>query len=243
MVSQEDFAESYRTLRTAISGKTRGHRDKSFLVTSARSGEGKTSLAVSLAISFTEPGHRVLLIDGDTQAPNASRVLKLKPGFGLSDALVGDRTARECVVPSGIPQLDVLVCQANGKGMAGLLDSRTAESVLNALGDSYDYIILDSPPALSASDALVWATVVDGVVLASFIGETDRTAMGLTCERLEAVGARILGSVAANVPWNSRFYSYSSTSYERQQRGGDRDAGARQHPLLNARLGDEVHSS
>ncbi len=237
IINEEDFAESYRLIRTALNGCSRGRNDKVYLITSARSGEGKTSLAVSLAISLTEPGHRVLLIDGDTQCPNAGRILKIKPTVGLRDALEGKRSPRECIMSSGVTGLEVMVCRSNGQSLSGLLDTRTAKRILDDLRETYDYIILDSPPTLSTADALVWASAVDGVILSSFIGHTDRVAMQMARERLESVGGQILGVVTSNVPHNSRFYSYSTTSTEREQ-GHERDVGP--HPLLMAhRLDDK----
>jgi len=180
-------------------------------VTSPQAGEGKTSLAVSLAVSLTESGRRVLLVDGDIQAPQIARLLKLAPSCDLKGVLLGSRSIRESVVESGIAGLDVLADSANGDTARGALNSQSAIDLVKQAADQYEYVVIDSPPVLGAADALFWAHAVDGVILASLVGRSDRKAIRLALQRLASVGATLLGSVIANVSVTESYYSYSAS--------------------------------
>ena len=214
LISKEDFVESYRVIRATLAAMgPEGSPPKSLLVTSAQAGEGKTSLAVSLALSLAEPGSRVLLVDGDVQGPQVARLLKLKPPHDLRDALSGKHPVSECATNSGVPGLDVLVARINGHSSRGVLNSRSAARVIAEAATLYDHVVIDSPPALGAADALSWAHVADGVIVASLVGGSNRTAMKLACQRLCSVNANLLGAVTANVSSSEAYYSYSATSY------------------------------
>lgn len=212
-VTKEHFLESYRVIReTLASLAPDGEAPKSLLVTSAQAGEGKTSLAVSLAISLAELGSRVLLIDGDVQAPQIGKLLRLNPPCSLRTVLAEQRSLPDAVAACSVAGLDVLVTRSNGDAARHLLNTRTARRLLHEAAGIYDHIVIDSPPALGAADALVWAHAADGVVLSSLVGMSDRNAVRLACQRLQSVGANLLGSVIANVSINETYYSYSTTS-------------------------------
>lgn len=213
-VTQEDFIESHRVVRAALCGLgENGSAPQTILVTSAQAGEGKTSLAVSLASSLAEPGVRVLLIDGDLQAPVIGKLLKISPLDGLASALRGDRSLADAVVRSPLAGVDVLVADLNGGAARGVLDNRSAARLIEVAAGSYDHIVIDSPPLLGAADALVWAQVSDGVILSSLAGQSDRVAMRLAHQRLRTVSARVLGAVVGNVPRSDAYYSTSSYRY------------------------------
>jgi len=212
-VTREDFIESYRLIRATLSAVgPDGTPPKSILVTSAQAAEGKTSLAVSLAASLAEPGSRVLLIDGDIQAPGIGRLLQLTPPGGLETVLLGKQTLAESVATTNLPGVDVLVAGLNGEVISHSLNYRSASRIMREATKIYDHIVIDSSPALSAANTLVWAHVVDGVILSSLASQSDTVAMRLACQRLKSVGANLLGSVIGNVSRKESFYSYSASA-------------------------------
>lgn len=211
-VTKEDFIESYRWVRATLSAIGEdGSPPKSILITSAQAAEGKTSLAVSLAASLAEPGNRVLLIDSDLQAPGIKRLLKLNPTGGLETLLQGKKTLAECVTMSNLPGVDVLAAGINGDVANQSLNYRSATRILQEAAKSYDHIVIDSSPALSAANTLVWAHIVDGVVISSLASQSNTVAMRLACQRLKSVGANLLGSVIGNVSQKESFFSYSAS--------------------------------
>lgn len=230
-VTRDHFLESYRLIRETLANLgAEGVAPRTILVTSAQAGEGKTSLAVSLAISLAEPGARVLLIDGDVQAPQIGKLLKLPARGDLRSVLSEDHELKEAVVDSGVAGLDVLIGRSNGQSAKDILNSKTAQRLVRLAAEQYDHVVIDSPPALGAADALVWAHAVEGVVLASLVGHSDRRAMRLAHQRLLTVGAKVLGSVIANVSIHESYYSYSTASCP--DPGGKSPGGKRRTPPL-----------
>jgi capsular exopolysaccharide synthesis family protein len=234
-ITKEHFLESYRLIRASLSSLgSEGNPPRSMLITSAQAAEGKTSLAVSLAISLAEPGARVLLIDGDIQSPQISRLLSVKPHGNLRQVLLGERELSHCITHSGIKGLDILAGHSNGQTARSVLNMRSAQQVLRQAVEAYDHVVVDSPPALGAADSLVWARAVEGVIVTSLLGYSDRKAIRIACQRLTSVGARLLGSVVANVSMKESYYSYSTTSCRGEgslalpHRGGP----SRRSPLL-----------
>lgn len=223
-ITEGEFAESYRLVRAclAVAGPD-GAPPKSILATSAQACEGKTSLAVSLAASLAEAGHHVLLIDGDIQGPQIERALRLTGVHTLKEVLTGEVPLSDAVVHSGMAQLDVLVARLNSSTARGVLNPRTAIRLIREAAAQYDYVIVDSPPALGAADAVVWAEAVDGVILSSFAGQSDSHAMRLACQRLRSVGARILGAVMCNLSIKDGYYSYSTSAASARSMSARRD--------------------
>ncbi len=212
-VTEEDFAESYRLVRANLAGLGEdGSPPRSLLVTSAQACEGKTSLAVSLAASLAESGSRVLLIDGDIQAPQIGQVLNLATSHTLREVLLREQPLAKAVVHSRLPNLDVLVAGINGHSARGVLDSRSANRLLREAVKEYDHVVVDSPPSLGAADALAWAQAVDGVILSTFANFSNSRAMKIACQRLGMVQARLLGAVVCNTSIKESYYSYSSSS-------------------------------
>ena len=212
-VTQEDFAECYRLVRVNLLSAGAGSPSpKTVLVTSAQSGEGKTSLAVSLAASLAELGGRVLLVDGDIQYPRIGEVLTLTGPRSLKDVLSGERELADCTMASRLSGLHVLIARLNGDSARGLLDNQSAARLVKQAAGRYDHVIIDSPPALGAADALVWAQAADGVVLSTFAGQSSIKATQMACQRLKMVGSKLLGAVICNLSTSAGFYSYSSSS-------------------------------
>lgn len=211
LISEEDFRESYRMVIATLGSLGRdGRVPGSILVTSAQPCEGKTSLAVSLAACLAETGERVLLIDGDVQAPQIRQVLKLNPPSCLRGVLLGQHSLAESVEHSNVRGLDVLVSGTNGDSARELLNSHSAGKLLTTASGLYDHVVIDSPPVLGAADALVWARAVEGVIISSFAGYSNLKIMRQAYRRLTSVGANILGAVACNVSVRE---SYQSQSY------------------------------
>lgn len=209
-VQQDDFVESYRIVRASLAGiSSDGTPPRTILVTSAHPEEGKTSLAVSLAASLAEPGARVLLIDGDVQGPQIGQMLKLPRCSGLKELLDGKHTLVEAVLPSSLKGVDVLACDLNGGTARGALNHRSATRVIDEAIHQYDHVVIDSPPTLGAADAMVWARIVDSVVISCLAGHSDREAVKAAIARLRTVTRRVTGVVVGNVSVRDGQYSTS----------------------------------
>jgi Mrp family chromosome partitioning ATPase len=125
----------------------------------------------------------------------------------------------------------VLVGRANGQTARGTLTLQSAAELIGRAATCYEYVVIDSPPVLGAADSLFWAHAVDGIILTSMVGHSDRKAIRLACQRLTAMGGRLLGSVIANVSHSEAYYSCSAGSVSSDRSHG-KDAAKRVPPLV-----------
>lgn len=210
--SRSPIAEAYKQLRTSILLSSAGHAPKTLLVTSGKPGEGKTTTVINTAISLADTGARVLIIDADLRRPMVHNVLKLVNAAGLSTAL--SRTMNEQDVLSLIDQppgtkLHVMTSGPIPPNPAELLGSNQMRQLLQTLEPHFDQIVIDSPPVTNVTDAVLLASMVDGVVLVVHGGRSTRELARRTRQLLRSVNARIFGVVLNNVKARDDDYYYS----------------------------------
>jgi receptor protein-tyrosine kinase len=203
MSSHEPRAEAFRVMRTNLSFVDVDAESKAIVITSSLPGEGKTTTAVNTTLALQQAGERTLLIDGDLRRPQAAAMLGLDPTIGLTTALVGKVTASD-VILTHASGLHVLASGAVPPNPSELLQSQAMAGVLRELRAAFDVIIIDAPPLLPVTDAALIASQVDGAVVVVRHGRTTREQLGAARERLEAVGAIVMGSVFNMVPRKGR---------------------------------------
>lgn len=216
------IAEQYRTLRTnlknilsrkALSNRTNLNKrpTRIFLITSALDGEGKTITSVNLAITMAyELEKKILLIDGDLRRGNIHSLLGYKETPGLSELLIGEVSLEEVFQDEKIKNLSVISRGRIPANPAELLGSRNMQRVFGGIGcGDFDYVIVDTPPALLFADPKVLASYAEGVALVVRAGKTQSHSVRKTKEFFEQAGVRILGFILTGVTdYTSRAYSY-----------------------------------
>jgi polysaccharide biosynthesis transport protein len=206
------LAESFRSLRTAVLLSTAPHPPQTLLVTSAQVGEGKTSTALNLAIAFAQRGGPILIIDADLRRPARARSLGIPNEKGLSSFLTGAHSLDEVLISyERVPNLWVMPAGPRPPDPAELLSSHMMESTLKGLTKRFTQIIIDSPPLLLVTDAVVLSVLTDGVIVVIASGTTERGALVRSHRLLENAGARILGIVLNKV--DKRFDAYYGSYY------------------------------
>ncbi len=202
-------AEAYRALRTAILLASAGTPPKTILMTSATPDEGKTVTSVNISIVLHQRGQRVLLVDADLRRGTILEKWHIARNFGLSGALTGAGNWRDAVVePPEVPDLFVLQSGLRPPNSAELLGSAQMHALLEEWKAEYDHVIIDSPPSLLVTDAVLLAQWVDMVLLVSRIGLTSRIGLRQVCELLHTGKANISGIVANDTGSGDRYYSY-----------------------------------
>lgn len=191
--------EAYRMLRTSVLLSTAGTPPKIILVTSSQPGEGKTTTAVNTAISLTQLGANVLLIDADLRRPAVHKAFKISHARGLSNYLSGNVALSELIVELPIPNLSVLPCGPIPPNPAELVSSERMKEMLRVLGQLYDHIIVDSPPLINVTDPVILSTMVDGSILVVQAGRSTRDMLRRSRQELAGVGAKVFGVVLNNV--------------------------------------------
>jgi capsular exopolysaccharide synthesis family protein len=195
MRASTGYEEAVRTLRNSILLSTFDHPLKSLMLTSASPAEGKTTIAVYLAISHAQQKHKTLLIDGDLRRPGVHTKLGLTPESGLAAALMNGLCWREKLIqPEAVPGLYVLPAGPSSRRCADLIGANLKQILAQAEAE-YDLVIVDAPPILGFPEPLQMAAAVDGVVMVAVAGETNRKAIESALATLRRVRANVLGLV------------------------------------------------
>jgi succinoglycan biosynthesis transport protein ExoP len=186
-------AEAYRALRSALLLARASEPPRTILLASATRGEGKTTTLVNTAIVFAQTRARVLIIDADLRRPHCHRILKVENGIGLAEVLAGQVPVAEALKPTRLDNLSVITSGAIPPNPAELLGSQEMTKVLKGLQEQFDYVFIDSSPVLPVSDAVLLATMVDGVLLVVDGQKTPRQAVKNARARLTSAKIKILG--------------------------------------------------
>jgi polysaccharide biosynthesis transport protein len=191
---KSQMAESYRALRTSLLLTSLGGPPHVILVTSALPGEGKSTTTLNAAIVLAQKGARVLLIDADLRRPTLHKTLGMGPRQGLSDLLTGNSSLTQAIVPTHIlPNLFLLPAGTPPPNPAELLASTDMQELLVQLRSQYDHIVMDTPPTLSVTDAVILSTLADRVVLVIRSGQTTKQALRRARDILMQVNAHVCG--------------------------------------------------
>jgi len=189
------LAEAYRSLRTAVLSIAR-RPPKTILVTSTRSGEGKSATSLNLAEVMAQRKSSVVLVDCDLRKPSVAGVLRLSTEKGVTGILsLGMSLDDVLQTHPGLSNLSVLGAGSMVENPAELLSSDKMAELLDELAMRFDHVIIDSPPVLAVTDAAILSGIVDGVLLVVEGGKTHRGALMHSYRTLVSSGARILGTV------------------------------------------------
>jgi polysaccharide biosynthesis transport protein len=206
---QSQMAESYRALRTSLLLSNLGAPPKVIMVTSARPQEGKTTTSVNTAIVLAQKGVRVLLVDADLRRPSIHKTLGMGPRSGLSNVLTGSATVQQTVTTSPIlPNLFVMPAGTPPPNPAELLASSNMRDLIAELRQQYDHIVIDTPPTLSVTDAVVLSPRADATILVIRSGQTTKQALRRARDILMQVNAHVAGVLLNAVDLNSPDYYY-----------------------------------
>lgn len=211
-------AESFRALRTSLLLSNLGNIPRVILVTSSLPREGKTTVSANIALVMAQAGKRVLLVDADLREPAVGKMFKVQSEAGLSALLAGTRSLEEVVVSAPqTPNLSILSAGTEPSQPAELLGSDAMKKFLTRLRNEFDHIIIDSPPCLSFTDAVLLSREVDGVLLVARWGQTSKAALRRASDLLMQVNANMLGVVLNGydmrvVPLGSAYRSQYFTS-------------------------------
>ncbi|MCU1447381.1 polysaccharide biosynthesis tyrosine autokinase [Cryobacterium sp.] len=198
VMPRSTVAEAYRRIQTNLEFIDVDHRPRTIVVTSSVTRDGKTTTSVNLALALAERSARVLLIDADLRRPSIADVCGVDGDVGLTTVLVGSISADEAIVPLS-PSLSVLSAGALPPNPGQLLSSEAMRGLMQTLAKAYDYIVIDSPPLLAATDALGLAHLGDGAIVVARYRKTRRSQLKDTVSSLENVNARVLGIVLNQV--------------------------------------------
>src|SRR5216684_2991100 len=229
---KSQMSEAFRALRTSILLSQADHPPQVILVTSALPREGKTTAAANLAVTLAQLGDRTVLVDADLRKPGVGRLLNLAGGkyAGLSSYLAGVSSLELVTIPHPtIPNLVAIPTGPLPPNPADLLSSHKLADAIAELRTKFKFIVIDSPPVMAATDAVILSVQADGVLLVVRSGETPKEAFTRTRELLSSVKCRILGVVLNAVDSGAPDYYYSYRYYPYSYGYGPQEAAEAPH--------------
>jgi len=189
-------AEAFRLLRTSVKFLAVERQVRVVQVTSPSPTEGKTMVAVNLAIAFAQAGDRVVLVGGDLRRPHMEEMLDVPLTPGLTAVLIGDVTLPQAIqTVSSVPNLSVLPAGYPPPNPSELLSGERARRLIDVLGQTYDVVVIDCPPVLPVTDSLVVARMADTTLLVTSANRTSKRSLSRAVELLHQVDAPLVGTV------------------------------------------------
>ncbi|MEP6849115.1 MAG: polysaccharide biosynthesis tyrosine autokinase [Acidobacteriota bacterium] len=233
--TRSPMAEAYRHLRTSLLFSSAGKPPQTILVTSSQPSEGKTTTAINTAITLAQSDADVVIIDCDLRRPRLHSHFGMENTQGLTNYLSGDRETENLLKTyPDLPRLKVITSGPIPPNPAELLSSNEMKNLLQFLRGRFKHVIIDSPPAISFTDAAILSTLVDGVVLVAMAGKSSMHLMRRFKQRLGTIGARIYGVVLNGIKSGSVEYEYYGAGYENYYRSADIDDST---PIMEEEVG------
>lgn len=226
-------AEAFRSLRTAVQFVNLERRPFVVEITSASPREGKSTVSANLGVAFAAAGHRTLVIGLDLRRPNVHLLLDADPRHGFSSLIIGESERQQAIQPvPAQPQLDVLPAGPITPNPSEVLQFSRTEQTIKSLRESYDLIIIDTPPVLPVSDASIVSAFVDATILVAMAGRSRRRSIAQALDRLRRVDAPLVGTLLSGTQrdftYDAYVYGYGQDPSPRppyRGSGGEGDAG------------------
>ncbi len=227
--SRSHFAESLRNVRTNVLFSFTEAEQNAVVITSPGPLEGKTLISSNLAMIMAQMGRRVLLVDADMRKPRVHKVFGTASEPGLSNLVLGKCSVEQAIRDTRVKLLKVLPAGTVPPNPSEILSSRRMQDLLAQLKGQFEFVVFDTPPILSATDATMLGGLADGVILVVKASETTRDSAQRALEHLSDVRARVLGAVLNQVDFQKeryyygyyyRYYYYYTDDGDRQRRRG-----------------------
>jgi len=215
--TSEDIAvEAYRTFRTNLLVRMKHDGINSFLFTSASPKEGKSTVVANLGIALANAGKKTILVDMDLRNPILDKFMGIDNSVGLSNVILDGGDPDAVISHTVFERLHLLTSGPLLPNPAEILSSPSARELLTGLANDFDVVLVDAPPVIGLTDAVVIGTIVGDVFIVVRAGRTSRQRTALAVQMLGNVGCRILGAVLNEVDVQKPYYRVYSYSRRRQ---------------------------
>lgn len=207
-------SEAFRNLRTNIHFANIDKDIKTLLITSSIQSEGKSTVIINYAVTLAQSGKKVLLIDCDLRRPNIHKLLHEPNTEGLMNVLMREISFEKSIKTTKVKNLYAIVSGPIPPNPSEVLGSKRLKELIETLKDHFDMILIDAPPVMPVTDAVVLSNIADGTILNLAVGKTEKEIFKRSINSLKNVGANILGIVINKVPVKKGYYANYSYVYE-----------------------------
>jgi capsular exopolysaccharide synthesis family protein len=209
-------AEAYRKLELNIRMNSIDNPYRVIQITSATPEDGKTTTAINLAAVYAEKGLKVIILDFDLRRPKIHRAFHKINDIGFYDFIVNEKPIEELIIKDD-SKIDLLLTGNMLTAPHVILQSKKVADLIEKLRKEYDYIVIDSPPVLTVTDALVTSSLADGVVYIASYKKTKKDQAKHGLKQLEENGANVIGAVLSNVDAKKSNGYYNYYYYQREE--------------------------
>lgn len=222
------ISEAYRTLRTNILFSSIDSNPKTMLITSSSPREGKTTTAVNLAVSIAQEGKKTILLDCDLRKPQVHKLFQISNEDGLSNILIDEINVDMGIKKTVVPNLFLLPSGKIPPNPSELLSSQKMQQFMESLRQSFDSIVIDSPPLIVVTDAQIISKYSDVCILVVASGESDKNSVMKAKELLCNVNANLIGIVLNKIDISSdryyKYYQYYETTKNNKKKRGRKNS-------------------
>ena len=210
------ISEAYRGIRTSIEFSNVDEDLKTIVVTSTKQNEGKSTVLANLAVSFANLDKKVLILEGDLRNPSVHKMFGVSNIRGITDVLVSNKNFAECVHCTDVNNLHILTGGPIPPNPSEMLASKKMNEFVESLKEHYDYIFIDAPPIGVVTDAGIISTYTDGCIFVVGANDVDIEHAKIAKEKLESIGANILGTVLNKMELTGTDNYYYNYYYQEQ---------------------------
>ncbi|MBO0387406.1 polysaccharide biosynthesis tyrosine autokinase [Staphylococcus simulans] len=206
------ISEKFRGVRSNILFSSVDEPISSIVITSEKPSSGKSTIAANIAVTYAQAGYDTLLIDGDLRKPTTHYIFKKNNTKGLSSLIIKNTTMYEAIQETHVDNLSILTSGPIPPNPSELIGSSNFENLINQLEEKFDFIVIDSPPVNTVTDAQLYAETVENTLLVIDTEENNRNEIVKAKELMQKAGARILGVILNKAPFeknNSSYYYYA----------------------------------
>lgn len=210
LLPKSTISEQYRMIRSNIMFSGIDKEIKRIVVTSAAPSAGKSTTAANIAVAYAQAGKRVLLIDGDLRKPTVQYTFETKNVFGLSNLITDQIKLEQAIQNTMVENLSIMTSGPIPPNPSELLASSKFEELIDSLQEYFDFIVIDTPPILAVTDAVIMSTIVEGTILVTNVETNNKQHLIKAKDMLEKSDSNILGVVLNNVKTSGKddYYYY-----------------------------------
>lgn len=201
-------SEAFRTLRTNIMFTDVDRPLKTIVFTSSSPGEGKSTIAANYAVTLTQAGYNVLLVDCDMRNPTIHKIFGLKNDTGLTNILVGLTPFQKAIHTGWVERLNIITTGPIPPNPAELIGSPKMDKFIEDISQKAGIVLFDAPPVVPVTDAQLLASKVDGVIMVVDVGAISKEMANKAKELINNVNGRILGCVMNRVDYENQSHYY-----------------------------------